>query len=153
MWQTVFVAVWILLNVGGWWFSWDEYPFILLNLAFSTQAAYAAPLILLAQNRQEDRDRISLNEDRRRAFETKADTEFITRELAGLRLAVGDMVSRDYLRHELDDLQNLLERVEAKLDDEAAARIAARHQLDESAVEQLSDPIQGDVVEEHRHDD
>ncbi|WP_034649983.1 DUF1003 domain-containing protein [Corynebacterium vitaeruminis] len=153
MWQTVFVAVWILLNVGGWWFSWDEYPFILLNLAFSTQAAYAAPLILLAQNRQEDRDRISLNEDRRRAFETKADTEFITRELAGLRLAVGDMVSRDYLRHELDDLQNLLERIEAKLDDEAAARIAARHQLDESAVEQLSDPIQGDVVEEHRHDD
>lgn len=153
MWQTVFVAVWILLNVGGWWFSWDEYPFILLNLAFSTQAAYAAPLILLAQNRQEDRDRVSLNEDRRRAFETKADTEFITRELAGLRLAVGDMVSRDYLRHELDDLQNLLERIEAKLDDEAAARIAARHQLDESAVEQLSDPIQGDVVEEHRHDD
>lgn len=153
MWQTVFVAVWILLNIGGWWFSWDEYPFILLNLAFSTQAAYAAPLILLAQNRQEDRDRISLNEDRRRAFETKADTEFITRELAGLRLAVGDMVSRDYLRHELDDLQNLLERIEAKLDDEAAARIAARHQLDESAVEQLSDPIQGDVVEEHRHDD
>lgn len=153
MWQTVLVAVWILLNIGGWWFSWDEYPFILLNLAFSTQAAYAAPLILLAQNRQEDRDRISLNEDRRRAFETKADTEFITRELAGLRLAVGDMVSRDYLRHELDDLQNLLERIEAKLDDEAAARIAARHQLDESAVEQLSDPIQGDVVEEHRHDD
>lgn len=152
MWQTVFVAVWILLNVGGWWFSWDEYPFILLNLAFSTQAAYAAPLILLAQNRQEDRDRISLNEDRRRAFETKADTEFITRELAGLRLSLGDMVSRDYLRRELEDVHSMLERIEAKLDDEAAARIATRHMLDSSAIEQLTDPTQGDVIEEH-HDD
>ncbi|MBP3088969.1 DUF1003 domain-containing protein [Corynebacterium sp. sy017] len=146
MWQTVFVTVWILLNVGGWWFSWDEYPFILLNLAFSTQAAYAAPLILLAQNRQEDRDRISLNEDRRRALETKADTEFITRELAGLRLAVGEMVSRDYLRHELEDLQNMLERIEAKLDDEAAARIALQHELHDRGIQELSDPIQGDVV-------
>ncbi|AKE41700.1 hypothetical membrane protein [Corynebacterium kutscheri] len=148
MWQTVFVLVWILLNVGGWWFSWDEYPFILLNLAFSTQAAYAAPLILLAQNRQEDRDRVSLNEDRRRAFETKADTEFITRELAGLRLAVGEMVSRDYLRHELEDLHSLLERIEAKLDDEAAARIAFQHGISEGGNDDLSDPIQGDIEKE-----
>ena len=127
MWQTVFVVIWVLLNLGAFWWQWDPYPFILLNLAFSTQAAYAAPLILLAQNRQEDRDRISLNEDRRRAFETKSNTEYITRELAGLRLALGDVVTRDYLRHELEDLHGLLERIEAKLDDEAAARTAARH--------------------------
>lgn len=146
MWQTVFVAIWIALNAGGWWFSWDVYPFILLNLAFSTQAAYAAPLILLAQNRQEDRDRVALNEDRRRAFETKADTEFITRELAGLRLAMGEMVTRDYLRRELDDLENMLERIEAKLDDEAASRVAFMHSLHESGADDLSDPVQGDLA-------
>ena len=87
---------------------WDPYPFILLNLAFSTQAAYAAPLILLAQNRQENRDRVSLEEDRRRAEQTKADTEYLARELAALRLAVGEVATRDYLRRELDELRDLL---------------------------------------------
>jgi len=82
---------------------WDPYPFILLNLAFSTQAAYAAPLILLAQNRQENRDRVALEEDRRRARETKADTEYLARELAALRLAIGDVAKTlDYLRRELE---------------------------------------------------
>jgi uncharacterized membrane protein len=87
---------------------WDPYPFILLNLAFSTQAAYAAPLILLAQNRQENRDRVSLEEDRRRAEQTKADTEYLARELAALRLAVGEVVTRDYLRRELEELRDIL---------------------------------------------
>ena len=82
---------------------WDPYPFILLNLAFSTQAAYAAPLILLAQNRQENRDRVTLDEDRRRASQTKADTEYLARELAALRLSVGEVATRDYLRHELEE--------------------------------------------------
>src|SRR5690606_8705288 len=72
--QTVVVVVWIILNLTAWVGRWDPYPFILLNLAFSTQAAYAAPLILLAQNRQDDRDRVSLEEDRARAERTKADT-------------------------------------------------------------------------------
>ena len=85
--------------------QWDPYPFILLNLAFSTQAAYAAPLILLAQNRQDDRDRISLEEDRARAAQTTADTEFMARELAALRIAVGEVATRDYLRSELDRLR------------------------------------------------
>lgn len=152
MWQTIFVAAWVVLNCGVFVWQWDPYPFILLNLAFSTQAAYAAPLILLAQNRQEDRDRVSLNEDRRRAFETKADTEFITRELAGLRLAVGDMVSRDYLRHELEDLHNMLERLEAKLDDEAASRIALIHELNDTGHEEISDPTQGDLYDDEKND-
>jgi uncharacterized membrane protein len=102
--QTIFVIIWILLNLFAVKLEWDPYPFILLNLAFSTQAAYAAPLILLAQNRQENRDRVSLEEDRRRAQQTKADTEYLARELAALRIAVGEVVTRDYLRRELEDL-------------------------------------------------
>ena len=106
--QTVLVVVWILVNVFAAALRWDPYPFILLNLAFSTQAAYAAPLILLAQNRQENRDRVALEEDRRRAAQTKADTEYLARELAALRLAVGEVVTREYLRHELEDLRTML---------------------------------------------
>src|SRR5665648_134702 len=71
--QTLLVIIWIALNLVAVSLRWDPYPFILLNLAFSTQAAYAAPLILLAQNRQDDRDRVSLDEDRARAERTKAD--------------------------------------------------------------------------------
>jgi uncharacterized membrane protein len=104
-WQTLLVVAWITLNLAAASLQWDPYPFILLNLAFSTQAAYAAPLILLAQNRQDDRDRISLDEDRQRAAQTKADTEYLARELAALRLAVGEVATRDYLRSELDQLR------------------------------------------------
>ena len=107
--QTVIVAIWIALNLTGLVQHWDPYPFILLNLAFSTQAAYAAPLILLAQNRQDDRDRVSLEEDRTRAAQTKADTEYLARELAALRVAVGEVVTRDYLRGELERLAAMLQ--------------------------------------------
>ena len=103
------VLVWITVNVSAVALRWDPYPFILLNLAFSTQAAYAAPLILLAQNRQENRDRVALEEDRRRAEQTKADTEYLARELAGLRLAIGEVAkTREYLRHELEELRALM---------------------------------------------
>lgn len=108
-WQTILVVVWIALNLFAVHWQWDPYPFILLNLAFSTQAAYAAPLILLAQNRQENRDKVALEEDRRRAEQTKADTEFLARELAALRLAVGEVATRDYLRRELEEVRQLLE--------------------------------------------
>jgi uncharacterized membrane protein len=108
--QTVVVLAWIALNISAISLRWDPYPFILLNLAFSTQAAYAAPLILLAQNRQENRDRVALEEDRRRDQEMKADTEFLARELAALRLAIGDVAkTRDHLRRELEDFRHLLE--------------------------------------------
>jgi uncharacterized membrane protein len=108
--QTLVVIVWIVLNVFAVQLRWDPYPFILLNLAFSTQAAYAAPLILLAQNRQENRDRVTLDADRRRAEETKADTEYLARELASLRLAIGDVAkTRDYIRRELEELRHLLQ--------------------------------------------
>lgn len=112
--QTVTVVVWILLNIGAFAWQWDPYPFILLNLAFSTQAAYAAPLILLAQNRQENRDRVALEEDRRRAEQTKADTEYLARELAALRLAIGEVATRDYLRRELEEIRDLLDDLRDK---------------------------------------
>ncbi len=108
MWQTIVVIVWITLNLFAVSLRWDPYPFILLNLAFSTQAAYAAPLILLAQNRQENRDKVALEDDRRRSEQTKADTEFLARELAAVRLALGEVATRDYLRRELDELRELL---------------------------------------------
>jgi uncharacterized membrane protein len=104
-WQTLIVLLWIGVNLAAASLRWDPYPFILLNLAFSTQAAYAAPLILLAQNRQDNRDRVALEEDRARAARTKEDTEFLARELAALRLAVGEVATRDYLRSELDRLR------------------------------------------------
>ncbi|OMC02064.1 hypothetical protein A5733_26205 [Mycobacterium sp. NS-7484] len=119
--QTIIVVVWIALNIGVFAFQWDPYPFILLNLAFSTQAAYAAPLILLAQNRQENRDRVSLEEDRRRAEQTKADTEYLARELASLRLAVGEVATRDYLRRELEELRDLIAELHAPADAERSA--------------------------------
>lgn len=116
LWQTVFVIVWITLNLFAVRLRWDPYPFILLNLAFSTQAAYAAPLILLAQNRQENRDKVALEEDRRRAEQTKADTEFLARELAALRLAVGEVATRDYLRRELEEVREMLQRLQPDTD-------------------------------------
>jgi uncharacterized membrane protein len=102
--QTIIVIVWIALNVFAVRLRWDPYPFILLNLAFSTQAAYAAPLILLAQNRQADRDRVQAEEDRARAATTRADTEYLARELASLRVAVGELATRDFIRGELSRL-------------------------------------------------
>jgi uncharacterized membrane protein len=121
--QTVFVIIWIVLNLVVVHWRWDPYPFILLNLAFSTQAAYAAPLILLAQNRQENRDRVTLDEDRRRAAQTKADTEYLARELAALRLSIGEVATRDYLRHELESLRTLLADLQSPTP-ENATRVA-----------------------------
>ncbi|TFV44634.1 DUF1003 domain-containing protein [Blastococcus sp. TF02A-35] len=104
--QTIIVVVWICLNVFAVQLRWDPYPFILLNLAFSTQAAYAAPLILLAQNRQADRDRVQAEEDRNRAAQTRADTEYVTRELAALRVAIGELATRDFIRGELNRMSS-----------------------------------------------
>ena len=118
LYMTVFVVVWITLNVVGLFgATWDPYPFILLNLAFSTQASYAAPLILLAQNRQDARDRITLEEDRRVAAQSRADMEFLAREIASLRMSIGELATRDYLRgtirSELKDLLAELARMDA----------------------------------------
>jgi len=106
--QSVFVVIWIALNTVGFIRHWDPYPFILLNLAFSTQAAYAAPLILLAQNRQDDRDRASIERDREVAARTQADTEFLARELAAVRLSLADVVTTRDLEERFSRLEKLL---------------------------------------------
>ncbi|HEY5184238.1 MAG TPA: DUF1003 domain-containing protein [Actinomycetes bacterium] len=103
--QTVFVIVWISYNVVVVTSDqFDPYPFILLNLAFSTQAAYAAPLILLAQNRQADRDRVQYEQDRTRDERSVADMQFLAREVADIRIGLGDLATRDFVRSELRDL-------------------------------------------------
>jgi uncharacterized membrane protein len=107
--MTVFVLSWVIWNaVAPLNLRFDDYPFIFLTLVLSLQASYAAPLILLAQNRQADRDRISLNEDRAQNARSIADTEYLTRELASLRIALGDVATRDFMRNELEDLLKVL---------------------------------------------
>src|SRR6202044_598573 len=106
--QTVLVIFWIVLNSIVFFHHWDPYPFILLNLAFSTQAAYAAPLILLAQNRQDDRDRASIERDREVAARAQADTEFLARELAAVRLALSGVVTVDDLGDRMGALEKLI---------------------------------------------
>jgi uncharacterized membrane protein len=107
--QTIVVSAWIALNAFAWGLQWDPYPFILLNLVFSTQAAYAAPLILLAQNRQEDRDRAQAERDREQARRVQADTEFLAREIAGIRLGLSDVVTTADLDERVDRLTRAIE--------------------------------------------
>ena len=103
--MTAFVLSWVIWNsLAPRDLRFDDYPFIFLTLILSLQASYAAPLILLAQNRQADRDRISLNEDRAQNSRSIADTEYLTRELASLRIALGEVATRDFMRNELEDL-------------------------------------------------
>jgi uncharacterized membrane protein len=107
--QTVLVVIWISINVVAASVRWDPYPFILLNLSFSTQAAYAAPLILLAQNRQDDRDRAQVAEDRRVAARIRADTEYLATELASIRQSLAEVVTVNDLRETLDAIRDLVE--------------------------------------------
>ncbi|HLR85761.1 MAG TPA: DUF1003 domain-containing protein [Nocardioidaceae bacterium] len=101
--MTVFITIWIVWNVpwGPDRPRWDDYPFIFLTLMLSLQASYAAPLILLAQNRQEGRDRVTQERDREANTRAHADMEFLAREVASLRLGLGEVATRDYLRSEL----------------------------------------------------
>jgi uncharacterized membrane protein len=118
--QTVVVVLWITVNVAAVQLRWDPYPFILLNLVFSTQAAYAAPLILLAQNRQDERDRAQAERDREVNFRTQAEAEFLARELASVRLTLADVATVEELQDAVtaltDSLADAVSRIEAKLD-------------------------------------
>jgi uncharacterized membrane protein len=109
--QTIIVLVWIALNGVAWKLRWDKYPFILLNLVFSTQAAYAAPLILLAQNRQADRDKEEIERDRETNARSLAETEFLARELAAVRLLLERKADRDDLVEPLEQLTAAIERL------------------------------------------
>lgn len=113
IWLTIFVAAWMAWNTFGpenLRFDKAELGFTALTLMLSLQASYSAPLILLAQNRQDDRDRVTAEQDRRRAESNLQDTEFLTREIASLRLAMNDVATRDFVRSELRDmLREILE--------------------------------------------
>jgi uncharacterized membrane protein len=123
--MTGFVIVWVTINaVGLWGLRWDPYPFILLNLFFSVQASYAAPLILLAQNRQDDRDRVALEQDRQRAERNLADTEYLAREMAALRIGLNEVATRDFVRSEL---RNLLEELTTDRDPDEREGQHVRH--------------------------
>ncbi|HEY2260329.1 MAG TPA: DUF1003 domain-containing protein [Solirubrobacteraceae bacterium] len=110
--QTMVVIIWIILNVIGIVHHWDPYPFILLNLGFSTQAAYAAPLILLAQNRQADRDKAEVERDRETNSRALAETEFLAREIAAVRLAVDQKADREDIVEPLERLTQAIERLQ-----------------------------------------
>jgi uncharacterized membrane protein len=113
--MTLFIAAWIVFNIavpkGPWRFDSYSNKFTLLTLLLSLQASYAAPLILLAQNRQADRDRVQYDQDRALSERAVADTEYLTREIASVRVALGEVATRDFLRGEL---QRLLEELEAR---------------------------------------
>lgn len=110
VWMTVIIIVWVVWNiVAPPDLRFDEYPFIFLTLMLSLQASYAAPLILLAQNRQDDRDRVNLEQDRKQNERSIADTEYLSREMAALRIGLGEVATRDWIRSELQDLIKELE--------------------------------------------
>lgn len=105
VWMTVVIIVWVLWNIfAPQHLRFDTYPFIFLTLMLSLQASYAAPLILLAQNRQDDRDRVNLEQDRKQNERSLADTEYLTREIAALRMGLGEVATRDWIRSEFQDL-------------------------------------------------
>jgi uncharacterized membrane protein len=131
-WQTVIVVVWIIINGFGVIFKWDPYPFILLNLVFSTQAAYAAPLILLAQNRQSDRDKAELERDRERNARSLADTEYLAREIAGIRLALERKADRE-------DVVDVIERLTRAIEQEHGLAIVP-YRRDRDGESELEEP-------------
>jgi uncharacterized membrane protein len=135
--QTILVLLWIAVNGLVVALRWDPYPFILLNLAFSTQAAYAAPMILLAQNRQADREREEIERDRNMNARSLADTEFLAREMAGIRIALEHKADRDDVTDAIDRLTHMLERLHGvELDPESSLSAGPQSDLDEPGVDQ-----------------
>ena len=162
--MTVFIVVWVALNVTP--YAFDPYTFTFLTLLLSLQASYAAPLILLAQNRQVDRDRVALDEDRAQNQRLQADVEYLTREVASLRQALGEVATRDFLREQLREVteevlargrENTLGAEQAQHDHAATRsreererraerkkRRAAKHRAEEQALPSLGEPFVGE---------
>ncbi len=117
--QSIVIVLWIIYNlVAPHALRFDSFPFIFLTLALSLQAAYAAPLILLAQNRQDDRDRANLAQDREQTVRTREDTEYLAREVAAMRITIGELATRDFLRSELRGLLAELETPQSQRGDQ-----------------------------------
>ena len=114
--MTLFVTIWLSWNTmapESMQFDPRALNFTLLTLMLSLQASYAAPLILLAQNRQDDRDRVKFEQDRQRAERNLNDTEYLAREVAALRLAIEDIATKDFVQ---DEMQQLLKQIDSRLD-------------------------------------
>ena len=132
---TLFCVAWMIFNTiatEAWRFDSAAIGFTALTLILSLQASYAAPLILLAQNRQDDRDRVQFEQDRQRAERNLADTEYLAREVVALRIAMRDMASKDFIRAELRSMLDELDRRDADESDttrasSAPARREQRH--------------------------
>lgn len=141
--QSIFIVLWIIYNVVAPKHDrFDPYTFTFLTLILSLQAAYAAPLILLAQNRQDDRDRVNMEQDRRQSAQQGADTEFLARELAAVRIALGDVVTRDFLRAEL---RSVLEELEVPHEDVASKKEKKKRKVTHDEPAPLSEPQKGGV--------
>jgi uncharacterized membrane protein len=130
--MTAFIVLWLVWNTlapSSWRF--DPYTFTFLTLLLSLQASYAAPLILLAQNRQDDRDRVNLEQDREQNARGRADMEFLAREVAALRIALGEVATRDFLRGELRELSEQMDQ-----------RLQRAEQIVEQAADQVADAVE-----------
>ncbi|SCL18277.1 Uncharacterized membrane protein [Micromonospora rhizosphaerae] len=151
--MTVVITAWFVWNtLAPAQLQFDPYTFTFLTLVLSLQASYAAPLILLAQNRQADRDRLAFEEDRRRATAQKADTEYLAREIAALRIAMGEVATRDFVRseltrlaEELDEAAQRRQKLERRQREKAAQRSGGGEPLDEPR-----DDLDGDLAGDRR---
>ncbi len=145
--MSVFIVVWLGWNsFAPQAAQFDPYTFTFMTLLLSLQASYAAPLILLAQNRQADRDRLALEEDRRRAAMQKADTEYLAREIASLRVALGEVVTRDFLRSELH-------RLTEELDETAEQRHRLERKQARRLAKRATEAAQADGAEDSHNND
>jgi uncharacterized membrane protein len=154
-WMTAFILFWVLLNlllppdVAP-----DTFPFIFLTLLLSLQASYAAPLILLAQNRQTDRDRVQFQEDRQRTERLLADSDYLAREIAALRLALGDVATRDYVRSELrDQVDDLVKALDEHAVAQAKALAKAQAKAERKAQRKADRSLDGSEPDEGADDD
>lgn len=159
--MTVVIAIWFVWNtLAPADLRFDPYTFTFLTLVLSLQASYAAPLILLAQNRQADRDRVALEEDRRRATAQKADTEYLAREIAALRIALGEVATRDFLRseltrlaEELDEAGQRRQRLERRQQDkDIRQEKRGRRPTDGVSLDEPRDDLDGDFARDARPD-
>ena len=144
--MTAFVVFWVVWNLAAPdSLRFDDYPFIFLTLMLSLQASYAAPLILLAQNRQELRDRVVAEQDRQADAASHADMEFLAREVAAMRMALGEVATRDYLRSELRAL--LAELEERAQEDELQEEHQEEHDDADAPAEAAEDVPAGDEAD------
>ncbi|KAB1942978.1 DUF1003 domain-containing protein [Micromonospora sp. ALFpr18c] len=159
--MTVVITIWFVWNtLAPANLRFDPYTFTFLTLVLSLQASYAAPLILLAQNRQADRDRVALEEDRRRATAQKADTEYLAREIAALRIALGEVATRDFLRseltrlaEELDEAGQRRQRLERRqVEKEGRQERRAQRATDGVGLDEPRDDLDGDLTHDARPD-